>query len=89
MTNFGNNNGQQGFGMQTNQFKIPNQQQFCLPYEQNNQQFNHNMHFLHSRIPYQHSQPEFYQNATNLQLPAQSYANHAFNNNLRETVKRL
>ena len=89
MTNFGNNNGQQGFGMQDNQFKVPNQQKFSLPYQQNNQPFYHNMHFSDSQISYQHSQPQFYQNATNLKLPAQSYANNAFNNNLWEIVKHL
>ena len=68
---------------------MPNQQQFSLPYQQNNQQFYHSMHFPHSQIPYQHSQPQFYQNATNMQLPAQSYTNHAFNNNLWETMKCL
>ena len=89
MTNFVNNGGQQGFGIQNNQFKMPNQQQFNLPYEQNNLQFYHNMHFPHSQLPYQHTQPQFCQNAANMQLPAQSYTNHAFNNNLWETVKRL
>ena len=55
MTNFGNNGGQQGFGIQNNQFKMPNQQQFNLPYQQNNQQLYHNMHFQHSQLPYQHT----------------------------------
>ena len=68
---------------------MPNQQQFNLPYQQNNQQLYHNMHFQYSHPPYQHTQPQFYQNVANMQLPAQSYTNHAFNNNLWETVKRL
>ena len=33
MTTFGNNGGQPGFGIQNNQFKTPNQQQFSLPYQ--------------------------------------------------------
>ena len=60
-----------------------------MPYQQNNQPFYHNMHFQHSQFPYQHTQPQFYQNAANMQLPAQSYTNPTFNNNLWETVKRL
>ena len=89
MTNFGNNSGQQGFGIQNNQFKMPNQQQFSLPYPQKNQPFYQNMHFQHSQLPYQHTQPQLYQNAANMQLPTQSYTNHIFNNNLWETVKCL
>ena len=89
MTNFRSNSGQQGFGIQNNQLKIPNQQQFNLPYQQNNQHLYHNMHFQHSQLPYQYTQPQFYQNSANMQLPAQGYTNHAFNNNLWETVKHL
>ena len=60
MTNFGNIGGQQGFGIQNNQFKMPNQQKFSLPYQQNNKQFYHNMHFPHNQLPYKHTQPQFY-----------------------------
>ena len=77
-TNFGYSNGQQGFGVQNNQFKMQSQSHM----NQTQPQYHQNPQFQLGQAP-------FHPNVPNLQPIDPNFANHNFNQNLWETVRRL